>query len=484
MGLRAALLPNLSRQSGVDEIPISEKRKQSLMETFLIKAFQLITALAFLVIIHEFGHYIFARIFGIKVEKFYMFFNPWFSLFKWKPKKKKVSYDRHGNEVMTWRDTEYGIGWLPLGGYCKIAGMIDESMDTEQMKQEPKSWEFRSKPAYQRLLVMIGGVLFNFILAVAIYAGIVFCWGHKYIPFDKATEGFDYVEAAQKAGFRNGDIPISADGVKLDAMDGDFMLKMAEAAQVKVLRGLRDTVTIDIPENFIFRLNDDKGFLSYRIPVYIKQIVNGEAADKAGLKVDDRIIAIDTVKTPSYTELEKALSERAGKSTVVTVQRGDSILRLNATLNEFGKLGFQLKALPDVYQAVTVNYNIFESVPKGWELGYGMLANYVGSMKHVFTREGANSIGGFGAIGSMFPETWSWYSFWNITAFLSVALAFMNIIPIPGLDGGHVVFLLWEIITRRKPSEKVLIVSQYIGMALLFLLLVYANGNDILRALR
>lgn len=448
------------------------------METFLIKAAQLIVALAFLVIIHEFGHYIFARIFGIKVEKFYMFFDPYFSLFKWKPKPKK---DADPNKT-TWRDTEYGIGWIPLGGYCKIAGMIDESMDTEQMKQEPKPWEFRTKPAYQRLLVMLGGVLFNFILAILIYAGIAMHWGSQYIPFDAATEGFDFVPAAQEVGFKNGDIPLMADGEKLDASQGDYPYKMAEAKVVTVLRNRKDTVDIQIPDNFIFRLNDDKGFLGYRLPVYIDRVVPGEAAAKAGLKEGDHIVAVDTVLTPTFTELTPTLVKYADKETTVTVERDGKRIVVPIKPNEFGKLGFQLRPITAVYPTVTIDYGFFQSFPKGWEIGTTTLGNYVSSMKHVFSSEGAQSLGGFGAIGNMFPEKWSWLSFWEITAFLSVALAFMNIIPIPGLDGGHVMFLLWEIITRRKPSEQVLIVAQYIGMAFLLLLLLYANGNDIFRA--
>ncbi|MDE7146216.1 MAG: RIP metalloprotease RseP [Duncaniella sp.] len=448
------------------------------MEAFLIKAAQLIVALAFLVIIHEFGHYIFARIFGIKVEKFYMFFDPYFSLVKWKPKPKK---NADPNKT-SWRDTEYGIGWIPLGGYCKIAGMIDESMDTEQMKQEPKPWEFRTKPAYQRLLVMLGGVLFNFILAILIYAGIAMHWGSQYIPFEAATEGFDFVPAAQAVGFRNGDIPLMADGEKLDASKGDYPYQMAEAKTVTVLRNKKDTVQISIPENFIFRLNEDKGFLGYRLPVYIDRIVAGEAAAKAGLKEGDHIVAVDTISTPTYTELTPALTAFAGKETTVTVERDGKRLTMPITPNEFGKLGFQLRPLTAIYKPVTIDYGFFQSFPKGWEIGTTTLGNYVSSMKHVFSSEGAQSLGGFGAIGNMFPEKWNWLSFWEITAFLSVALAFMNIIPIPGLDGGHVMFLIWEIVTRRKPSEKVLIVAQYIGMAFMLLLLLYANGNDIFRA--
>lgn len=444
-----------------------------------MKALQLIVALAFLVIIHEFGHYIFARIFGIRVTKFYLFFNPGFTLFKWKPKQKPGT----DPDSTSWRDTEYGVGWLPLGGYCQIAGMIDESLDTEQMKQEPKVWEFRTKPAWQRLFVMVGGVLFNFILAIVIYAGIAYHWGDKYIALEDAYEGFDFAPAAQAIGFRNGDIPLTADGEKLDAAE-NYMLKMAEAKTVRVLRNHRDTVEIAIPENFIFRLNDEKWFLNYRMPVVIDRIVPGEAAAKAGLKEGDRVIAVDTIMTPTFTELTPTLAEYAGKTVAVKVIRDGREVTVMATPNEFGKLGFQLKSPTDVYNTVTVKYNLLQSVPKGWEIGTTTLGNYVGSMKHLFSREGAQSIGGFGAIGNMFPDRWNWYSFWQITAFLSVALAFMNIIPIPGLDGGHIMFLLYEMVTRRKPSENFLIGAQYVGMAFLILLLVYANGNDILRAFK
>lgn len=451
------------------------------MESFLIKAAQLIAALAFLVIIHEFGHYIIARAFGIKVEKFYLFFNPWFSLAKWKPKKKNPKYDKNGNEKASWRDTEYGIGWLPLGGYVKIAGMIDESMDKEQLAQPEQPWEFRSKPAYQRLMVMLGGVIFNFILAIIIYAGIAWHWGDKYIPLESAYEGMDYVEAAQKIGFRNGDIPLSADGKKLDAND-NYILKMAEAKEVKVLRNHKDTIEIAIPDNFIFKLNEEKGFMSYRVPVFIAQIQPGSPAEKAGLKEGDRIIAIDTIQTPSYTELVPTLLDYAGKETNITYLRDGETYTVRTQPTEGGKLGFNLKSATEVYPTVTEYYTLFRSIPKGWEIGTGTLSNYVGSMKYVFTSEGAQSIGGFGAIGNLFPNRWNWLSFWEITAFLSVVLAFMNIIPIPGLDGGHVMFLLYEVVSRRKPNEKVMEYAQYAGMAFLLLLLVYANGNDLFRA--
>ena len=254
-----------------------------LMETFLIKAAQLIVAFAILVIIHEFGHYIFSRIFGVKVEKFYLFFNPWFTLYKYKPKKPAPKPGEE--EKMTWRDTEYGIGWVPLGGYCKIAGMIDESMDTEQMKQPAKPWEFRSKPAWQRLLIMVGGVLFNFILAIIIYTGIVFAWGEKYIPFRNATEGMMYSETAHKVGFVDGDIPLAADGKELTYYSGDELLKMLDAKVVTVLRNKCDTVNINIPDGFIFTANKEAEegnlFMAYRLPVVISDLQPGMGAVKA-----------------------------------------------------------------------------------------------------------------------------------------------------------------------------------------------------------
>lgn len=453
------------------------------METFLIKALQLVVALSLLVVIHEFGHYIFARIFGIKVEKFYLFFNPWFSLFKWTPKKKATVLNSDGTEKASWRDTEYGIGWLPLGGYVKIAGMIDESMDKEQLAKPAEPWEFRSKPAYQRLLVMLGGVLFNFILAVIIYAGIAWHWGEKYIPLENAYEGLDYAPAAQAVGFRNGDLPLSADGKPIDSSKQDFPYTLASAGEVTVLRNYKDTVTINLPEDFLLKLNDDKGFFSFRVPVFVASTVGGEAAEAAGILPGDRIIAVGDSLTQSYTELTPALKAAAGKSTPIKLLRDGKELIVTATPSEGGKLGFMLKPITDIYPTISVKYGIFRSIPKGWEIGTNTLGNYVSSMKFVFTKEGAQSIGGFGAIGNLFPDEWNWYGFWQITAFLSVILAFMNIIPIPALDGGHVMFLIYEVISRRKPSEKVMEVAQYIGMAFLLLLLIYANGNDIIRAL-
>ena len=463
------------------------------MEAFLLKAGQLVAALSLLVIIHEFGHYIFARIFGIRVDKFFLFFNPWFYLVKYNPKTKKWSFfkdkkdasqpadDAPKSEKATWRDTEYGIGWLPLGGYVQIAGMIDETQDASKLSAEPQPWEFRTKPAWQRLLVMVGGVLFNFILAIVIYAGIAFTWGEQYIEFDKATAGFEYVDTAKKIGFENGDIPLLADGEKIDAADHDHIMKMVEAKTVTVLRNGKDSVNIAIPDNFIFQLNDEKGFLGYRLPVHIAKVVNGEAAEKAGLKADDHLVSVAGVTTPSFTEFTAELLKNKGKEVEMGVIRNGQPLSVKITPSDAGKVGIQLKQITDIYPTKTIEYNFFQAIPKGIEMGCNQMVTYVSSLKYLFTSEGAQSLGGFGAIGDLFPESWSWFKFWNITAFLSVILAFMNILPIPALDGGHVLFTLYEIITRRKPSEKFLEYAQMVGMGLLFALLIYANANDIYR---
>ena len=438
------------------------------METFLIKAAQLIAALSLLVIIHELGHFLWARVFKIRVEKFYIFFNPWFSLAKSKPKNS---------------ETTYGIGWLPLGGYVKIAGMIDESMDKEQMAQPPKPWEFRTKPAWQRLLVMTGGVLNNFILAIIIYAGIAWYWGEKTIPYQNAYEGMDFTPAAQALGFRNGDILLEADGKVIDSRDRSGLFKMLEADEVRVLRNHTDTVTLRMPENAVTSLPQEDPFMAYRLPVFVKQVMPGEPAAKAGLVEGDRIVAVGDSLTPAYTELVPALTAYASTEVPLAILREGDTIMTKAIPTAQGKLGFGLMAPMEIFECDTTQYGFFRSIPVGISNGTGMLVSYVGSLKHVFTKEGAESIGGFGAIGNLFPEKWNWRTFWEMTAFLSIMLAFMNIIPIPALDGGHVAFLLWEVVTRRKPSDKFMEYAQMAGMLFLLLLLVYANSNDIYRFL-
>lgn len=492
------------------------------MDTFLIKAVQLILAFAILVIIHEFGHFLFARLFGVKVEKFYIFFDPWTELFKWKPKKyigglgktKKICRETDENEKQDsteteiqatteseepkkkksfWGDTEYGIGWLPLGGYCKISGMIDESMDTEQMKKPPQPWEFRSKPAWQRLLIMIAGVLFNFLLAILIYAGIVYATGEKYVPFEDAKLGMAFSGEAHKIGFKDGDIPLMADGEKLDNPN-DARMKMIQASNVTVVRDGKDTVDIKIPENFIFALDREAksdtatiAFMTYRIPTRITQVMQGEGADKAGIKAGDEVLAIDSIDTPSLDSFLATLAGNDNKTVNLKILRttekeAKDTLMIPVPLSENSKMGVALEIDPSAfYNAKEIKYSLFASVPKGIQMGTERLSSYASSMKLVFTKEGAKSVGGFGSIGSIFPEKWDWIAFWNIAAFLSVALAFMNILPIPALDGGHVLFLLYEVVTRRKPSEKFLEYAQMVGMSLLIILLIYANGMDIVR---
>ncbi|MDD2961979.1 MAG: RIP metalloprotease RseP [Muribaculaceae bacterium] len=450
------------------------------METFLIKAVQLMLAFAILVTFHEFGHYLFSRIFGVRVEKFYLFFNPWFTLFKYKPKRK----DNNPNKS-SWRDTEYGIGWLPLGGYVKIAGMIDESMDKEQMQKPAQPWEFRSKPALQRLLIMVAGVVFNFILAIIIYASIVFSWGEEFIRFRDATQGMEYSEAAHNVGFQDGDIPLFADGDILEYPSNDVMLKMVMAKQVNVLRNSNDTVSINIPEDFAFRIEnetrDNKFFMYYSIPVVVSEIEKGKGAAEAGLLKGDQIVSVNNTPTASFSKFTKELMAHKGETVGIQYLRNNKLQNSDIKISEGGKIGIMLTPISDIYPVEYVKYSFLESIPRGIEMGVDKLVGYVSQMKLIFTKEGAQSIGGFGAIGNIFPETWDWLQFWNITAFLSVILAFMNILPIPALDGGHVFFLLYEIITRRQPSEKFLEYAQMAGMAFLFALLIYANGNDIYR---
>lgn len=491
------------------------------MSVFLLKAFQLILAFAILVIIHEFGHFIFARIFGVKVEKFYIFFDPWFELFKWKPKKywgifgkskknpatsesNKTDGESESSQKTSdsepqkkrkgfWSDTEYGIGWLPLGGYCKISGMIDESMDTEQMKRPAQPWEFRSKPAWQRLLIMIAGVLFNFLLAIVIYAGIVWWWGEEFVPFKESKGLTVYSDVARKYGFRDGDIPLTADGKKVDSLNEDSF-DIGNAREVTVLRNDKDTVSLSLPSDFLVKLDkgaktDSRGigFISLDIPVIVKEIASKSASD-AGLRKGDRIIGVDTISTPGASSFLPALSGHANQTVDITVVRDkkgeakpDTIV-LPVKLDGASKIGFQLEQDPGkLFNTTTIKYGVFKSVPRGIEKGSKMMVDYVSSLRQVFTKEGAQSIGGFGAIGSMFPSSWDWYAFWNIAAFLSVALAFMNILPIPGLDGGHVFFLLWEVVTGKKPSDKFMTYAQVTGMVILLLLLLYANGMDIVR---
>ena len=440
------------------------------METFLVKALQLILSLSILVLVHEFGHFIFARIFKVRVEKFYLFFDPWFSIFKFKPKNS---------------DTEYGVGWLPLGGYCKISGMIDESMDKEAMAQPPKPYEFRSKPAGQRLMIMVAGVLFNFLLALFIYSMVLFTWGDTFLPLKNVKAGMDYSETFHNVGFQDGDILLKADDTELERFGEDCFRRVLNAQTVTVLRGGVETV-IPIPEDMAQRvMRDKKGFASYRFPMVVRELGKTESGESpaavAGLQPGDSIVSINGIVTPSFYEVGEVLAQNKDKDVLVGFYRAGIPQTLTLHTDTAGKMGNYSVSPFDMYQTVTRKYGFFESFPAGVMLGVNTLKGYVSDMKYVFTKEGASSLGGFGTIGSLFPAEWDWHSFWMKTAFLSIILAFMNILPIPALDGGHVMFLLYEVIARRKPSDKFLEYAQVTGMFLLFALLIYANGNDIFR---
>lgn len=468
----------------------------------LIKAAQLVLALVILVTVHEFGHYIFARIFGVKVNRFYLFFNPYFSILRYDPRKNTLAlFARNGEpgkyvfrvgkehpaegEKTTWRDTVYGLGWLPLGGYCDIAGMIDETKDSSQLESTPQSWELRSKPAWQRLCVMVAGVVMNFILAIIIYIGIAFHWGDDVIPFQAMSEGMDFSPELIDAGFRTGDILQSIDGKTIDAKDYASAWDMIQpGARVGVLRDGKATEVV-VSDDLIRKIaTKGKDFIpmSMRVPVYVAKVMNGEPADKAGLLPGDRIVAVASDTTPAITEFTPSLQAHKGQTVPLTVVRKDGRTeKLTATISDGGKIGIQMLSPLEIFEREKVNYNLFQSIPRGWEIGTGQLSSYVSSLKLIFTKEGAQSIGGFGTLGDLFPSQWNWYGFWQITAFLSIILAFMNIIPIPALDGGYTLFLLVEIITRRKPSDRFLEIANMCGFAFLLLLLGYANGNDIYR---
>ena len=442
------------------------------METFWIRALQLILSLSLLVIIHEMGHFLFAKLFKTRVEKFCLFFDPWLTLFKFKPKKS---------------DTEYAIGWLPLGGYVKISGMIDESMDTEQMKQPVKPWEFRAKPAWQRLLIMVGGVLFNFLLALFIYAMILFAWGDTYIPVQKAPLGMEFNETAKSVGFRDGDILLSADGVPFERYDGDMLTDIVDAREVTVLRDGREAA-VYIPDDMMDRLlADSVRFASYRIPFVVDSLAAGSPALMAGMMPGDSITHLDG-RQVSYFDFVETMARRKeqGESSrlTLTYTRQGVADTLTLAADSLYRIGvYPCMDTDKLLPVVHTDYGFFASLPAGIRLGVKTLSGYVGQMKYLFSKEGAKQLGGFGTIGSIFPATWDWHQFWYMTAFLSIILAFMNILPIPALDGGHVLFLIYEIVTRRKPSDRFMERAQVTGMIILFGLLIWANLNDVLRFL-
>ena len=441
------------------------------MSVFLIKLVQLILALTILVVIHEFGHFLFARLFGVRVERFSLFFGK--PLLRFKPKRS---------------ETEFVVGWLPFGGYVEIAGMVDESLNMEQLKQEPQPWEFRTKPAWQRMLIMVGGVFFNLLLAFFIYSMVLFTWGNSYIPLDGSKYGMEFNERAESIGFRDGDVLVRTDNASLERYDSDMLRALAEATTVTVLRDGSETL-ITMPEDFdLFDLQGDaQPFVQYLNPMVLDSVTPQRAAARAGLIKGDHIQSINDTPATTWITFSSALNqlrqqEQEGAiinhDLTVVYRRGEVIDTTIVPTDANFMMGVSV-ALP--YTPAKEEYGFFASIPAGIAYGWNTLKGYVSDLKYVFTKEGATSIGGFGTIGSLFPAQWNWYSFWSMTAFISIMLAFMNILPIPALDGGHLMFLLFEMITGRKSGDKFMERVQIIGMVILFGLLIYANLNDILR---
>ena len=442
------------------------------MEIFLIRALQLILALSLLVLVHEFGHFLFARIFKVKVEKFYLFFDWKFSLFKWKPKNS---------------DTEYGIGWIPLGGYCKIAGMIDESMDTEQMNKPAEKWEYRSKPAWQRLLIIVGGVMFNLILALFIYSMVLFTWGDRYVDLHKIEHGFTFNEKAKEIGFEDGDIIVKIDGEEvhelyLDKIRGvKLMRSICAADEVTVLRNGKEA-NIAIPEDLgLLDMNKPTVFLATRLLPIIGEIDSTGCGWNAGIRVNDRLTSINGKQIGSWNDIKTVMEslKQEGKTSINIEVLRDTLMQLSANVDTTYMLGIMPAALD--YPIEHISYSFFESFPAGTAYAMDVLKGYVSDFQYVFSSEGAKSVGMFGSIGSLFPATWDWHAFWMMTAFLSIVLAFMNILPIPALDGGHAVFLIYEMITGKQPSDKFMERAQMLGMLLLLGLFVLATYNDLVK---
>ena len=473
------------------------------MEVFLIKLLQFILSISLLVLLHEGGHMLASKIFGVRVEKFFIFFDV--SIGKWSGK--LFSFKPKNS------DTEYGMGWLPLGGYCKIAGMIDESMDTEQMKRDPQPWEFRTKPAWQRLIIMVGGVTVNFVLALFIYSMIMFHWGQSYVRMADMTYGMEFNNDAERLGFHDHDILLGTNIRPFKDFNVDVYRDLSQATYADVLRqGKHVRVALPGNINLLDMIKNKPQFVRPFIPAVVDSVVQRmpvaedskdtvvSPATAMGLRKGDRIVAFNGKHISSYNGFTDVINHLDSQMTVASTHADSLRLRqvtlvvaragqkgtaqtdtLSGVLTSDLKVGFQAADVKSLYKVTHIDYGFLESFPAGIRYGWDVLSGYVSDMRYVFSAEGAKSLGGFGAIGSLFPRPWDWYQFWMMTAFLSIILAFMNILPIPALDGGHVLFLLFEIITRRKPSETFMIRAEYIGITILILLMVVANLNDILR---
>jgi len=436
------------------------------MEPMVMKGIQLLLSLSLLIVLHELGHFIPAKIFKTRVEKFFLFFDVKFALVK-----KKFG------------DTVYGIGWLPLGGYVKISGMIDESMDKEQMQQPPKPWEFRSKPAWQRLIIMLGGVTVNLVLGFLIYMMILFVWGKNILPNSDLPMGMGVSPLAKEIGFEKGDQILTVDGKPLEvALDINKMLLIRSVEEVQVQRANDNKVTLQIPSDIGNRMfsSGDMNPLYPRFPAEIDSVLIDKNAFIAGFKAGDKIVAANDLVIEDWMELRNFNKENTNQTVQYVVERNQMRDTLTMVLDAEGKMGIIQGSNIKISQ---VELSLVESIEEGFSYGYWTLYDYVVQFKYVFTKKGASQLGGFGAIGSLFPASWDWRTFWASTAFISIILAFMNLLPIPALDGGHVMFLLYEMISGRKPNDKFMEYAQMAGFFLLLALVLYANGNDLFRFL-
>lgn len=493
------------------------------METFLIRALQLILSLSILVVLHELGHFAFARLFKVRVDKFYMFFNPNFSLIRAKkingrwevklfaanvPANERPKLDADGDIMIDakkkpvmeqipiselpegdWRkypdNTEWGIGWLPLGGYCKIAGMVDESMDTTQMAEEPQPWEYRAQSVWKRLPIIIGGVLVNFILAMVIYSAVLYTWGEEYLPLENAKYGLQFSKTMQQSGFQNGDNILKVDGQAVEQRSDLIEKILIEGKQLVTVKRDSQLIDLKLPIDFAQKVlaSGETDLVSIRHPFVIAEVSAGGAAEKANLQAGDSIIGINGKQLFIFQDVASELDVSKNAQIAISFERNGDTLQSKIQVDENGKLGVAFYPYSNYLTTKRIEYGFLAAIPAGINLGWETLTSYVKQMKLVFTKEGSKQLGGFGAIGKMFPKAWDWQVFWSMTALLSVILAFMNFLPIPALDGGYVLFLVYEIITGRKPNDKFMEYAQTAGMMLLFALLIFSNGNDIFKAI-
>lgn len=439
----------------------------------IVKIGQFLLSLSFLIILHEMGHFFPARWFKTRVEKFYLFFDPWFSILKFKK-----------------GDTEYGLGWLPLGGYVKISGMIDESMDTEQMKGEPQPWEFRSKPAWQRLIIMVGGVVVNFLLGFFIFGMVLWKWGEAYLPTANVKDGIFADSLGMELGLRNGDHILSVGSLKFEEFNERAIAREVVFNDAQTIQVRRDgqTVELKVPEDFAGKLashgNKDKMLFTPLFPFQVARIAKGAPAEAAGFKEGDFVLAIGEKPARFYQEVRQIIAANPGKSLDFSVLRGQDTVKLQVTPNKQGAIGVFTASPETFFRTERRDYSLFQALPAGLALGWRQLSDNVKAFGHIFSGKlkASESLGGFASIAGMYSSVFDWEHFWKITATLSLVLAFMNLLPIPALDGGHVMFLLYEVVTGRKPSDKFMEYATMIGFFLILALLIYANGLDIFRA--